>query len=534
VASRRREQGAHTVELIEVAELDGDSDAAWPGSPAATTGRGGRSGGQDHARRGEGRGPDERRRRRGLHAIIAAAVVICVVGTAAAVGGALERQRAERVAAQVGGLWPLGDEPAAVWRASTGQAPPAVVDGGVVLVGPDGALTARDLATGERLWSSDLPSGRTTCGPDLLDPGAHGSPLVCVTVRGEPASSARPDDGFPFLVTVLDASGQVVGARGVADVAAAVVPLAGGRIATAAHDGGRVVVTWEDALDGTVERVQVLEGARAPVDAVGSGAASGSSAPIATDHVEMAAVRGEVRVRAFDSSATFDSRGERVGGPARLLASQRGWLAEGGLPGGLSATFLGDQGVGRSDRVDVVGPDGELRFSLAGEPFVPEITGGTAPGVLVTRMPGFTGYDASTGERLWHRPEWPEVLWLQTDDVIVVESGSRLLAFEARSGRALWQRWLPTEIVRVLTDGDSVLLVMSGDGVGGDSLLTTVLSVSLFDGGVEWRRSLGGEHHEIGAAQGMLFAMTRTEVWRLGRRRRIGQSGRLEPSVIYR
>ncbi|WP_336706260.1 outer membrane protein assembly factor BamB family protein [Oerskovia sp. USHLN155] len=533
MAPRRREHDAHAVELVEVAELDDDFDAGPAGATGRTTGSGGAHPGGTAAGRagagsssvGAGRPPGGadipgahgRTRGRPVRVVLAVVLLGCGVGASLAVGAVLERARADRVAAQAGGLWPVASEPASLWRASTGEGLPAAVDGQVVLTGAEGAVTARDVTTGDELWTVHLPPGPTTCGPDLLDPAVQGSPLVCVTDRGAPVGAGRSDDGFPFLVSVLDRTGQVVGSRALTAGVEAAAPLAGGRVATAARGADGVVVTWEGALDGAVERVRTVGVAPAPVDAVGSTGAEGTStadAPVAD--VGLVVARGLLHVRSGDVSETFDAAGDPS---AEFSSAQaRGWLRERGLPGGSSARVVDDRRTGQEDRVDVVGPDGRQRFSVAGEPFVPQVTDGGPPQVLVVRMPGFTGYDATTGHRLWHREEWPEVLWLQTDDVVVMESGSRLLALETRTGREVWQRWLPTEIVRVFTDGDSVLLATVGDVPGGtDGASTSVVSVSLFDGRTEWRRTLDGEYHEVVSAQGMLFALTRTEVVRLGR-----------------
>ncbi|MFE4463585.1 PQQ-binding-like beta-propeller repeat protein [Oerskovia sp. NPDC056781] len=533
MAPRRREHDAHAVELVEVAELDDDFDAGPAGATGRTTGSGGaHPGGTAAGRAGAGSSsvgagrmsggedaPGARGRTRGRPVRVVLAVVLVAGGAGAslAVGAVLERARADRVAAQAGGLWPVASEPASLWRASTGDGLPAAVDGQVVLTGAEGTVTARDITTGDELWTAHLPSGPTTCGPDLLDPAVQGSPLVCVTDRGASVGAGRNDDGFPFLVSVLDRTGRVVGSRVLTDGVEAATPLAGGRVATAARGADGVVVTWEGALDGAVERVRTVGVAPAPVDAVGSAGAEGTStadAPVAD--VGMVVARGLLHVRSGDVSETFDAAGDSS---AEFSSAQaRGWLRERGLPGGSSARVVDDRRTGQEDRVDVVGPDGRKRFSVAGEPFVPQVTDGGPPQVLVVRMPGFTGYDATTGHRLWHREEWPEVLWLQTDDVVVMESGSRLLALETRTGREVWQRWLPTEIVRVFTDGDSVLLATVGDELGGtDGASTSVVSVSLFDGRTEWRRTLDGEYREVVSAQGVLFAVTRTEVVRLGR-----------------
>ncbi|GAA3209158.1 hypothetical protein GCM10010488_03200 [Oerskovia jenensis] len=520
-----------------MAELDDDFDAepsgaaprqrasvvtgaAHPRGDAAAGRRRSRSRSRSHGEDVDGSGsPRSRGARRGVlgHVVLGAVLVVCAVGGSFGVGAVLERARADRVAAQVGGLWPVAGEPATVWRASTGGAQPAAVEGQVVLVGTDGTLTARDLTTGEEVWTADLPSGATTCGPDLLDPDVVGSTLVCVTVRGSPPVAGRGDDGFPILVTVLDRSGAVVGSRGLADGVVAAVPLAGGRVATAAHGAGGVVVAWEGALDGAVERIRTVAVAEGWADAVGStGADTSATGTVPPDDVGMVVVRGLLQVRAGGSSTTFDTSGDAL--TERASSQARGWLKEGGLPGGSSVRVVDDRRTGRENRIDAVGSDGRVRFSLTGEPFVPQVADGGPPQVVVVRMPGFTGYDATTGRRLWHREEWPEVLWLQTDDVVVMESGSRLLALESRTGREIWQRWLPAEVVRVFTDGDSVLLATVGDGIGGtDGASTSVVSVSLFDGRTEWRRALDGDYYEVVSAQGTLFAVTRTEVVRLGR-----------------
>lgn len=51
--------------------------------------------------------------------------------------------------------------------------------------------------------------------------------------------------------------------------------------------------------------------------------------------------------------------------------------------------------------------------------------------------------------------------------------------------------------------------------------------MNLFDGRTEWRRTLDGEYYEVVSAQGVLFAVTRTEVVRLGRGTRRDRVGDL-------
>ncbi len=509
-----------------MAELDDDFDAGRTDAVGrATRGAGADRG--DTAAAGSGTpGERVRARRPTGRVVLAVALLVGGVGASFAVGVVVERVRADRVAAQVGGLWPVASEPTTLWRAPTGGGIPAAVDGQVVLTGPEGTVTARDVATGDELWTARLPPGTTVCGPDLLDPAVRGAPLVCVTDRGASGGVGPHDDGFGFLVTVLDRAGQVVGTRVLPDGVEAATPLAGGRVATAGRGPDGVVVTWEGALDGAVERVRTVDTAPAPGDAVRSTGVETSSGDTPVEGLGLVATRGRLHVRSGDASETFGTEGEPSAEHAGAQAP--GWLREGGLPGGSTARVVDDRQAGQEDRVDVVGPDGRPRFSMAGEPFVPHVADGGPPRVLVVRMPGFTGYDASTGHRLWHREEWPEVLWLQTDDVVVMESGSRLIALETRTGREVWQRWLPAEIVRAFTDGDSVLLATVGDELGEtDGASTSILSVSLFDGRTEWRTTLDGDYYEVVSAQGVLFAVTRTEVVRLGRGTRRGRVGDL-------
>lgn len=558
VAPRRREHSAHAVELVEVAELDDDFDAVWgrsPGGPSATGGgRGvpsppgpgtGRTDGPGRARRRvrEGAGApgtvvlsgsptpggealSSRAHRVPVRALVVAAVAVAVAGTGASllVGGLSDRHQAVLVATQPGGLWSVPPDPDVVWRASTGGGWPAAVEGQVVLEA-DGDLQGLDVATGEPLWSASLPRGTSACGPDLLDPGSVGSPLVCVTEvdpapGGEPAGSvggpadpAEPSTSRPaFVVTVLDPAGQVVGARELAGTTAAAAPLAGGLVATARRDGDRAVVSWEEALDGTLVRTRVLHAAGYPVDAVGS---TGQD-DVGT--IDLYGLRGLLHVRASDLRETFDASGEYATGYARPRSVPGGWAAGGRLPDDLRVRAAIDPRSGRVEEVHVLEADGGERYVLPGEPFVPAVTDGTVPHVLVVRSPGFTGYDTLSGRRLWHREEWPEMIWLQTDDVLVVESGSRLIAIETRTGRDLWRRWLPSEVHRAFTDGDSLLLTstISGRSDDPDEGSSELVSLNLFDGGLEWRDVLDPTYREVVSAQGQLFAVTDTEVVRIG------------------
>lgn len=542
MAPRRREHDTHFVELVEVAELDDGLDAArgsWAVAPepGSGTSRGQATDGSSAGRLrpgswvsdmavppgpGDPSGPGDGRRSARVHRFIALGLAVLVCGGAASflIGDVVERSRAGQVATQPGGLWSLSAEPAPVWRVSTDGQWPAAVDGQVVLVDEEGGLTALDVVTGEAGWEATLPTGRSVCGPGLLDPSGDGSPLVCVTT-GRPATGSgatAPDDSI--VVTVLDGAGQVLGTRPLVGGTDAAAPLAGGMVATVTHEGSDVVVRWEGALDGVVEQEQSVDVTQVPGDAVGS-TGDETTAPATggdTTAVTADARRGPLRVRAPGLDATFDASGDPRYGSDRSQAVGGGWDDGGALPGGLRVEVTRDQHSSQVEKVDVVGPDGRELFSLAGDPFVPDISDGKPPEVLVVRTPGFTAYDASSGRRLWHREEWPEVIWLQTSDVIVMESGSQLLALETRTGRDLWQRWLPTEIISAFTDGDSLLLSTGGTGHTESAELgpPDVVSLNLFDGHVEWRETFDASYREIASAQGRLFAVTSSELVRLG------------------
>ncbi|KRD36770.1 hypothetical protein ASE27_09920 [Oerskovia sp. Root918] len=552
-----------------MAELDDDFDATWglpPGGRTATGGGGappttgpdrGRTGRPSPRRGGRGgtdtpgvasgtlaqsaptessepSAPDasalpSRARRVPARALVVAAVAVAVAGTGASfvVGGLSDRHRAGLVATQPGGLWSVAPDPDVVWRAPTDGGWPAAVEGQVVLEA-DGALQGLDVATGEPLWSASLPEGTSVCGPDLLDPGSVGSPLVCVTeVDPAPAGEAPGTGDGPvdasepstsrstFVVTVLDPAGQVVGTRALAGATDAATPLADGLVATARRDGDRAVVSWEEALDGTLVRTRVLHAAGYPVDAVGSTTREDDRD---AGTIELRGLRGLLHVRAPDLRETFDASGEYATGYARPRSVPGGWAAGGPLPGDLRVRAALDARTGQVEEVRVLDADGSERYVLPGEPFVPAVTDGTVPHVLVVRSPGFTGYDALSGRRLWHREEWPEMIWLQTDDVLVVESGSRLIAIETRTGRDLWRRWLSSEVHRAFTDGDSLLLTSTITGRRDDPDVgaSELVSLNLFDGGLEWRDVLDPTYREVVSAQGQLFAVTDTEVVRIG------------------
>ncbi|KZM35313.1 PQQ enzyme repeat protein [Oerskovia enterophila] len=551
-----------------MAELDDDFDAAWgpaPGGRAAAGGgrdgsppepdrgrpgnpsprRGGRAGtdtpgtgvssstvgsaGSAGASAPDGSALPSRARRVPVRALVVAAVAVAVAGTGASfvVGGLSDRHRAGLVATQPGGLWSVAPDPDVVWRAPTDGGWPAAVEGQVVLEA-DGALQGLDVATGESLWSASLPAGTSVCGPDLLDPGSVGSPLVCVTEvdpapAGEqsgagdgPVDASEPSTSrATFVVTVLDPAGQVVGTRVLAGTTDAAAPLAGGLVATARRDGDRAVVSWEEALDGALVRTRVLHAAGYPVDAVGSTTREDDRD---AGTIALHGLRGLLHVRAPDLRETFDASGEYATGYARPRSVPGGWAAGGPLPGDLRVRAALDPRSGQVEEVHVLDADGSERYVLPGEPFVPAVTDGTVPHVLVVRSPGFTGYDALSGRRLWHREEWPEMIWLQTDDVLVVESGSRLIAIETRTGRDLWRRWLPSEVHRAFTDGDSLLLTSTITGRRDDPDVGTseLVSLNLFDGGLEWRDVLDPTYREVVSAQGQLFAVTDTEVVRIG------------------
>jgi outer membrane protein assembly factor BamB len=115
----------------------------------------------------------------------------------------------------------------------------------------------------------------------------------------------------------------------------------------------------------------------------------------------------------------------------------------------------------------VIDADGSVRFEVDAEPWVPWITDGSVPGVLMLRLPDhrITGVDARTGEQLWTAGR---LVWMapgvQVDGVVVALGTSTAVGLSVADGLRLWEvaiergagAWSP------LTDGRSVFLLTAG------------------------------------------------------------------------
>ncbi|MEK8228593.1 PQQ-binding-like beta-propeller repeat protein [Oerskovia sp. M15] len=500
-----------------MATLDDDFDAAW-GDPAGRTevavrtprassgtvdGRGPRAQARRHREHGRAR-PSAVARVGRRRRIVAAGLALLVVvsGTSLVVGALSERGRTLQVAAQPGTAVGRRGTGGPVAGGDRGGWPPPSRAGGPRRAGRHAAVGRRRLGRSamvgraarrvQRLRARPVRPGRTRLPARLRDRacrrGDEGPRPEGAGARADGLGSVEP----PIVVTVLDATGRVVGSRALADGTDAAAPLAEGLVARVAREDGRATVTWEGALDGEPVRARVVVATDPAVRAVEEDS---------TGRIELLSRRGcsSCGRRTWPRPSTPPGLSRRVGHGRR-----RSGGTTAALPDGQRVRVSIDRSSGRTESVHVLGPDGRERFSIDGEPFVARVTDGSLPQVLVVRSPGFTGYDASTGRRLWHREEWPEAIWLQTNEVLVMESGSRLVALETRTGRLLWERWTPEEIRRAFADGDSVILssqVAEGSDApdGTDAALE---SIGLLDGRVEWRARLDPAYREVGSAQG--------------------------------
>ena len=449
----------------------------------------------------EGAGPDDARdvarRRRPRWPVWAGVVVLVAVGaTSVAHTAADERRERDRreALADVPGLLPHLDGPLEeAWRAPDGVLW-AVGSDVVVLAALRGeqGLTGVDLRTGARMWTR--PGEDETCRPlgersgpaRLAEPGPveHLACYPFVTtadgdraVLGEPADVVVLDVATGTQVATVPTPGDVLG-----------VELAGHDVLVASLDreGAVVVARWDlppAGLGGTADEVWArrLDEPLERIDELGW-----------VFHVET----DVVRVGTVDSAPLDLATGE-----PRPDAARDGVLytMDAVLPGGARVEWDFDaagMGTGTSRVVPAGGGD---VVELDGVPWLPDVTDGSAPGVLLLRRPGSV-YDAASGNGdvvavdpasgadLWSGGRMAGVEPLvQIEGILVTAGAGKVVALDVRSGDVVWQDrvdgvgFSPSG----LTDGDVVVLT---ERAGRDLAL---VARDLGTGVARWRASLG-------------------------------------------
>lgn len=451
------------VEDLEVLPLARTARArAAPAAPEDTAAAGPRPRGLPHPR---------------LAASVAALAVVALVGWGMNQAEARrDEDRLQALAGLPGYLEPVAEPLTVAWRSVAGR-PVARTETSVLLerepdaVGTPAALTAVDLASGDRVWHR--ATAGEACAPltGAADPELPvASLIVCVPQAGM---------GTPAVprVTVLDATtGEEVRSQAaegalVADVVGDLVLLT-----TATADGAVSVRAWDPAT--------------------GLDAWAFTGAPHEPGAVRLApgwgyeVGNGTVTFASRDVRLTFDVvTGRRQAEPT---VGSSGWVAV-DLPGGREARWGFDH-FGRPKGVVIVDRDSGARFEAPGVPWLAALRDGSAQDVVVVRRTAdkhLLGLDASSGRVRWDLANVP---WLeasvQVGGIVVAVSPSSAVAVDVRTGLRLWDH----DVARgsatwdVLTDG-RLVLVPTDDGAGG-----VVLTARRLQTGEEaWRVPLPDE-----------------------------------------
>lgn len=498
---RGRDDESIEVELVDVptpARLAAGSDAG--SSATRLTGAAGGAGddgaGDDGAGdvgAGDDSGADEsgaddlvvamaaHRRRRRVLLMISAAVVLGLGATGVALAVVDARRADARWDALVDRGLPVVhlDEPLQeVWRSEEAGWPTVVTAEVVVVQGwsrtlADSVWRGVDTATGEVLWERADP-GLGWCvawnpawpetvnqevAAGLVPPATASSAIADPTgllCAEDTFGGARPEPGTTSTLRALDlATGRDTG----------VVTVEGSLMSFELAGRAPVLasVTPDGSIDVTrVDLVSDTEVWTARADVVALDQADGYLgvwAQLYDDAVVLASPDGEV-MGAYDLET-----GEPVPGLRQLPVADRVqvvWLPDGTRVAVDYALEPVDDGSGGyivgTPTVTVTGPDGDERFTVEGELWMPTFSDGSAADRIVVLRAGPDGpllvaLDVVTGEELWTSTEmWSSTL-LQVDGVVVAGSGY-MSATDLRTGEELWEhRGAALGPVAAVTDG---------------------------------------------------------------------------------
>lgn len=443
-----------------------------------------------------GDGDPRRARRRRRRRVAVGLVAVAAVGVTSVVMTAQddrrERDRREALADVPGILPRLDGPPEAAW--SVDDVWLAALGRDVVVLSRfrDGNLTGVGLRTGEERWTRPVTDGET-CTTLSADSAPAGPALdlapvelfACypffATVEGN-----RVVVGDPASVAVLDvATGtEVASVPTPADVLG--VELAGPDVVVASldQDGAVVVSRWAlpESPDDPARQVWArrLPEPLERIDRTGW-----------VFHVEADGVRvGTVGSVPLDV-ATGEPRPEAAGNGVL-------YTMDAPLPGGGRVEWDFDgaaMGTGASRVVPAGGGD---VVELDGVPWLPDVTDGSAPGVLLLRR-GTSVYDAASGrgDVVAVDPASGADLWaggrmagmtalVQLDGILVTAGAGTVVALDVEDGDVVWQDRVDGVGTRpsALTDGDVVVLPQ---GAGSDRVL---VARDLRTGVERWRAPL--------------------------------------------
>jgi outer membrane protein assembly factor BamB len=355
------------------------------------------------------------------------------------------------LAGQVGVLAQVDGPLEEAWRVDDGWLL-AEADGAIALMGVAGANVIRgiDPRTGRVLWSRD-PGRQESCLPvrdDATDASAdaplRADLLVCGPV-GDPYGGGATEASTATTVDV--ASGAELASWDVAPGFGFFESVDGDLVEVGFEPDGAARLTRWDPRTGSAVWTFV-------------------SAP---------GVGDEIMSGDFWSFQVVDDV-VWLGGSTRVVVSLAAGTpvddAAASASAASAATLLPDGGrVDLEHRPEpharVVDADGSVRFEVAANPWVPWITDGSVPEVLMLRRPDhrIAGVDARTGEELWSADELVGMApGVQVDGVVVALGTSTAVGLSVADGLRLWEveiergagAWSP------LTDGRSVFLLTAG------------------------------------------------------------------------
>lgn len=494
----------HDVELVE----DDDAGADAPADPGGT--RPATSGAPDAA--GE---RDTRRRRRAMAlgaAVLAVLVAAGVVGQAVVDGR--QRARVAAVAAQPMGVGLLTGPPSVRWR-TTSEARNVLGDlrtpqGDLVGVvhGGEGpvAVVARDDATGEELWRSELIDGSTR---RALPAGAE-------SFSWSGSCAEHPDDAHLTVCLVHDGADLLVDGEWEALAPSTV------RVVTLDVRDGAVVDELTDdlgisTLPNSFEVVGRLVVATAVTDDAMEVRAVTAEGEPAWDTTVPAGGGGEGRMRAFvtalgDLAAIITPTELRLvdaaGRTERSYPLDEQWV---GANGDRSALYVEPfptederdrDGTPVPDERDtlVVRADGDV--AVTGRATYVTLDDGSVPGLVLTDADGrLTAWDGD-GARLWSSDVTTDLSSVVLDGRVHVRGAGEVVTLDARTGDELWRSDAATTLP--VTDGRHLLAVAAAPSRG---VSRELVALDPADGSELWRSPLPDTTEEVVGHLGLLVAI---------------------------
>jgi len=438
--------------------------------------------------------PPPRHRRRWPW-VLGALVAVAALAGGQQVVDARHRAYEARFEKVPGVLRPLTRDPQPLWTVPSGRWGVVQARGSFVAYesrADDARVEGLDPLTGKARWQMTVPApgatddaasggtdgtagAATEAGVDCrpLDGGRGSTDRIACLVSPTP-TGVGTDDGSPTAVVVLDArTGRTVG-RWQEPVQAWAA--AGGRVLVASgveHDGSRTWTVTAHEPGGAVAWTRTLTWTvPAPTaDGVSSGWALDADA----DHVLLSA---------DGHAAVLDAAGRvtrRLDGDALT-----GWsLGRAGLvveqvlrPDDLDGSPEGSYTT--STEIDVPGLPPEQSLLLT-------VDDGSVPGLALTTASsgGVAVYDLRDGaEQLW-RDDAVSAPRILLGGILYTESGSEVVAFDARTGRRVWERPVPAGETIEFTDGHLLYVLVDGgvletfalsDGTPGRSWQTAQLT----------------------------------------------------------